>query len=66
MNNKMHCRTNLDEFKRDTWPDTFIIPPQIGHRVCSAEGTNLKIVGITHMGTNKYNKEPYIIVELHH
>jgi hypothetical protein len=72
---KVRCRTNLDEFKREDWPQTMVCRPIVGDRVESKDGRQLRVVGITHSRVPVYlseeaNKlltdgpEPMLIVEL--
>jgi len=70
-----YCFTNLDEYKREKWPDKFVALPRIGDRVQAESGRVLKIVSITHAmrkqttneGTNHcmFVMVPYLRVELH-
>lgn len=46
-----HCRTNLDDAKRWTWPTLFVAVPRIGERIRARErgvGTDLKVCSVTH------------------
>ena len=45
---KGHCFTNLDEGKRDQWPEEFVSVPRIGDRVEAKSGRTLKVVDVTH------------------
>ena len=45
---KVQCRTNLDEYRQEEWPDSFAAPPSIGEHVQTKSGKWLRIVGITH------------------
>ena len=71
---KVHCRTNIDNYKREVWPKQFCCRPVVGDRVQSESGSSLKIHTITHsqsqishdlayLHTGKY--EPILIIELH-
>lgn len=73
-----HCRTNLDDFHREIWPEIFPDNIEIGWEIKGKSGRVLKVSSIT-CTTNKlqdpslnnmgrygprYSDEPYIIVEL--
>lgn len=61
------CRTNLDNFERETWPTNFCAVPRIGERVSAHSGKTLKVVSITHaeqVNLVRSLHEPRIIVEL--
>ena len=61
---KGYCRTNLDDYKMDDWPEVFVEVPRIGEYVRAKEDMykELKVVQITH--TVNDDNEPIIIVEL--
>lgn len=64
---KGHCHTNLDDYKRDHWPDWFVSVPRMGDRVQAESGKILKVVGITHMMVKEgldYKVVPCVKVEL--
>ena len=42
------CRTNLDDFRREEWPERFFCRPMVGDRVESKTGKILKIASIIH------------------
>jgi len=42
------CRTNLDEYRKEKWPEVLYCRPMIGEKVIAVSGKRLKIVGITH------------------
>jgi len=41
-------RTNLDNYRREVWPDVFVEVPRIGACIKSGSGKILKVVRITH------------------
>jgi len=45
---RVFCRTNLDNYKHEKWPDRFCCRPQVGDFVQSERGARLKIHEITH------------------
>ena len=66
---KGHCRTNLDGYEREQWPERFVSVPRNGDRVQAKSGKILKVVGITHSMNDNFkdlvdNKDPYIEIEL--
>ena len=60
------CRTYLDEFKREDWPEVFCGVPRLGDFVESKSGKRLRVVGITHCQKfrDPYKPIPFIQVEL--
>lgn len=57
------CRTNLDAFEREEWPDRFVAVPRKGERVASRSGKSLVVGAVTHcIGAGD---KPFIRVELH-
>jgi hypothetical protein len=69
---KGYCFTNLDDYKKEDWPDKFCIEPQIDHKVRSKSGIVLYIAVITHCIAdcdlymmNIKKDEPYLRIELH-
>ena len=68
---KVRCRTNLDDFKREQWPNTFVCRPEEGDKVQAKSGAVLKICNITHAMEDPIfvernrKPEPYLIIELH-
>ena len=58
-----YCHTNLDAYKREQWPGSFLIAPKIGDRIESGSGKWLKVVGLTHSMTK--DGQPHLSVELH-
>lgn len=44
---KVSCRTNLDDYKQEVWPN-FMYNPQKGDKVESQSGKKLEICQITH------------------
>jgi len=70
---KVHCRTNLDNFKSVVWPKQFCCRPVIGDFVQTGSGVRLKICEITHsqrqvnFGAHSGDGseyEPILIIEL--
>jgi|WetSurSiteA1Bulk_404760.scaffolds.fasta_scaffold87985_2 hypothetical protein len=66
------CHTNLDAYRREEWPNTFIIVPNRGDNVESSSGNILKIVSITHcIAKNDFTLpkikcgDPFLRIELH-
>jgi hypothetical protein len=67
------CRTNLDAFANEQWPDRFAFPPRCGDAVQSrSSGRWLVVVRVIHVqGKGMVSGEaeivePSIVVELHH
>lgn len=44
----VRCFTNLDEYKRETWPTELCAVPLVGHWVAARSGKKLRVVSITH------------------
>ena len=42
------CRTNLDNYKREIWPNQMVARPVVGDYVKSRSGRKLRVVEITH------------------
>lgn len=68
----VYCRTNLDDYQREEWPEVMVCLPRIGDRVVAKSGNSLRVVGITHSVYTENNwlkrdkiGQPYVIVELH-
>ena len=61
---KICCHTNIDDFRREYWPEKFIELPQMGQHIKSRSGKLLKVVGITHCSNFGEHNHPYIIIEL--
>ncbi len=68
----VYCRTNLDNYEREEWPEVMVCLPHIGDRVEAKSGNSLRVVGITHsVYTEKHWShkdkigQPYVIIELH-
>ena len=65
------CRTNLDGYLTEKWPEMFAFPPNIGDRVQAESGRILYVVGITHKMSKPYGyiqdhpEEPVVEIELH-
>lgn len=56
------CRTNLDEYRGEHWPDRFVAIPRMGDRVASESGKCLYVCGITHKTKHvvlRYEAEAY-------
>lgn len=70
---KVRCKTNLDDYEREQWPEEFCCRPMVGDVVQSDSGQRLYIVTITHdiHDVNKYSRslpscmEPMLLIELH-
>lgn len=70
---KVRCRTNLDNYKHEKWPEEFCCRPMIGDAVQSKNKQRLYIVTITHTmyDVNEFallvrpNIQPMLIIELH-
>ena len=43
-----YCRTNLDNYKHEEWPEIFVAVPRKGEYIRSKTGKILKVVGVTH------------------
>ena len=60
-----HCRTNLDDYQRETQPRVFVAVPKVGERVRGESGAELKVCQITHYCVVENGRtEPRIEVEL--
>ena len=44
---KVICYTNLDNLKREEWPERLAAVPSIGHRIRAKSGKTLKITSLT-------------------
>ena len=53
------CRTNLDGFEMEKWPEKFQVLPPMGTLIKGASGKVLKVVGIT------FEPDGGISLELH-
>jgi len=71
---KVRCRTNLDKFKLEKWPEEFVCRPIVGDWVQSESGSSLMIHSVTHSQQKVYDMEfhpghqqyePILIIELH-
>jgi len=76
---KVRCRTNLDNYKQEHWPEEVCCRPMVGDSVVSESGKRLRIVGITHGletvensflgrhhgGSVHMIKVPILLLELH-
>ena len=56
------CRTNLDDYKREVWPEEFVRVPLVGEQVMAKSGNNLKVYNITHRMFDKFVGDDKIIV----
>ncbi len=71
---KVHCRTNLDDFKLVEWPTSLVGVPNKGDHVYSVDGkrrlaviqVSHKTRTLTHMPGHRHEMEPYAEVELHY
>jgi hypothetical protein len=45
---KVRCRTNLDDYRMESWPEEFCCRPMVGDSVVSRSGKRLRIVSIAH------------------
>ena len=63
---RVHCHTNLDDFKNEVWPEVFATPPRVGDYVTSKNGKWLRIVQITHGYAAATTADPIcLMIELH-
>lgn len=68
---RVRCRTNLDDYKNENWPEEMAARPMLGDKVQSISGRFLTVVDITHAMRSANLREPelkresYLIVELH-
>ena len=67
-----YCFTNLDEYQREEWPQTFAAIPHIGDRREAKSKRSLRVIAVTHYVANVVTglsacpiEEPRIRVELH-
>lgn len=67
------CKTNLDEYKMEYWPEWFVAVPREGEWVLSQGGRCLKVCKVTHciikdiyspFWDENLKGQPYIEVEL--
>ena len=63
------CRTNLDNYKREDWPEEFVRVPLVGEWVEANSGNSLKVCGITYRMFTRYKGNdkfitPGVIIEL--
>lgn len=69
---RVHCHTNLDNYKNTQWPNEMQTIPLKGDRVRARSGVKLKVVGITHgeivepVGNSlmQRNFKPCVFIEL--
>jgi len=59
---KGHCTVDLDRYKGENWPQSFVALPRKGDYVKSEGEKVLQVYSVTHCA-DKYN-DPYIIVHL--
>lgn len=57
-----YCKTSLDNYVLERWPESFVSVPRRGERVVAESGKSLAVVEVTH-SQDKFG--PLIIVELH-
>jgi len=57
-------RTNLDDYRREVWPDVFVEVPRIGACIKSGSGKILKVVRITHCVERDEIDNPYPYIEI--
>lgn len=70
---KVRCRTNIDDYKREQWPEELCCRPIKGDMVRSKSGQILHVVDITHTMYNTHEWSPnenpvwrpMLIIELH-
>ena len=70
---KGFCRTNLDDYRKEIWPTSFVAVPREGDWVEAQSGAILKVCKVTHKTNQDKNLrqaalsigEPYIEIELH-
>lgn len=66
------CRTNLDRYKREEWPERMHGIPHVGDHVESASGARLTVIKVRHPcgkwdhGHESYYELPALDVELHY
>jgi hypothetical protein len=66
-----YCRTNLDNYQMEVWPEIFVAVPRVGECIESKSGKVLKVVRITHqtyteeVGLSHHKLMPRIAIELH-
>jgi len=66
------CRTNLDEYRMECWPERFVAVPREGEWIESRGGKRLKVCKVTHcfcrdevyFESGACNHYPYIEIEL--
>lgn len=59
------CKTSLDKYKTEEWPDKFVAVPSVGDWVESKSGKVLSVINITHyMRKTEHGLIPAIEVEL--
>lgn len=68
---RVQCRTNLDRFKGERWPEAMVAVPRKGEMVQSESGKALCVVEVTHAVYGERTMEralhgqPYVKVDLH-
>lgn len=66
---KVACFTNIDDYKREEWPQVFCCVPVVGNSVVSKAGKVLKIVQISHcidrISHPDHHDRPYLRIDLH-
>jgi len=56
--------TNLDNYAKAIWPNTFIEIPKVGSSIESKSGKRLKVVSITHCVETETRKDPYPYIKI--
>lgn len=59
------CRTNLDGYASEFWPERFVAIPEIGQMVEAKSGRILKVCSVTHcIRWGNRDETPFVLVEL--
>jgi len=69
----IRCRTNLDDYKHEKWPNMLCCRPELGDKIVADSGVKLTIVSIAHtmnkeydhLADNKNKPTPILLIELH-
>jgi len=59
----VRCRTNIDDYHYEVWPEVMCCRPVKGDIVAAKSGKRLVVVGVAHNLTKAGT--PYLDVELH-
>lgn len=59
----VRCRTNIDEYHHEEWPDVMCCRPIKGDTVAAKSGKKLAVVQVTHRLAK--DGKPYLEIELH-